>query len=187
MAINENTELEELIRNATAGATAPPATPVLGDAGDDDDAPGLDISTLVLVARRSLLWMLLLVGLGVTASWLYLRYTKPVYKSASMLKIDERAEAADLGLASQVAPAAADKVRTSKLAGEVELIKSGIIYRRLKDSLALDVNYYVKGTVLETEIASGARAGLSILNSHERAKAWIAWVRPSKAKPAINK
>ena len=153
MATNENTELEELIRNATGGPTAPPAAPFASaPESEEDEAPGLDISTLVLVARRSLLWMLLLILLGTTASWLYLRYTKPVYKSASLLKIDESNQGSALGLASQMAPASAEKARSGKLAGEVELIKSGIIYRRLKDSLALDVNYYAQGTVLETEL-----------------------------------
>lgn len=153
MAINENIELEELIRNANGGVASPPTVSFPGaPADEEDEAPGLDLATLVLVARRSLLWMLLLIMLGVTASWLYLRYTKPVYKSASLLKIDERAEANDLGLGGQMAPAGADKLRGGKLAGEVELIKSGIIYRRLKNSLALDVNYYAQGTVLETEL-----------------------------------
>jgi tyrosine-protein kinase Etk/Wzc len=152
MAMNENTELEELIRNATGNVAAPPATPFAeASADDDDESAGLDLSILVLVARRSLLWMILLIALGLTASWLYLRYTKPIYKSASLLKIDERAEADALGLSGLPAAAGGDKTR-NKLAGEVELIKSGIIYRRLKDSLALDVNYYVQGTVLETEM-----------------------------------
>ncbi|HEX8656800.1 MAG TPA: GNVR domain-containing protein, partial [Hymenobacter sp.] len=153
MAINENTELEELIRNATSGAAAPPELPTVGGPEEEeDDTISLDIATLVLVARRSLLWMILLLMLSVTASWLYLRYTKPVYKSASLLKIDERNEGSALGLASQMTPAAPDKARSSKLAGEVELIKSNIIYQRLKDSLVLDVNYYVQGTVLESEL-----------------------------------
>ena len=69
MATNENTELEELIRNATGGPTAPPAAPFANASeSEEDEAPGLDISTLVLVARRSLLWMLLLILLGTTAS-----------------------------------------------------------------------------------------------------------------------
>ncbi|MDQ2794008.1 MAG: Wzz/FepE/Etk N-terminal domain-containing protein, partial [Bacteroidota bacterium] len=153
MAINENQELEALIRNATAGAEMPaavlPGNP--SEADEDGEAGGFDLSTLVLVARRSLLWLLLLVALGVTASWLYLRYTKPLYQSTSLLKIDERAQADALGLTGQMAPVA-DKARGSKLAGEVELIKSGLIYKRLKDTLALDVNYYAQGTVLETEL-----------------------------------
>ena len=152
MAMNENTELEELIRNATGNVAAPPTIPFAGTSADEDDeSSGLDLSILVMVARRSLLWMILLITLGLTASWLYLRYTKPVYKSASLLKIDERAGADALGLSGLPAAAGGDKTR-NKLAGEVELIKSGIIYRRLKDSLALDVNYYVQGTVLETEM-----------------------------------
>ena len=153
MATNENTELEELIRNATGGAASPPETPAMSAGEPDDEAASLDIATLALVARRSLLWLLLLITLGLTASWLYLRYTKPVYKSASLLKIDERNEGSALGLAAQSAPTVVPNGRT-KLAGEVELIKSDIIYRRLKDSLALDVNYYVQGTVLEAEMYS---------------------------------
>ena len=153
MAVNENTELEELIRNATIGAAAPPASPSLNSSdAEEEESDELDISTLILVARRSLLWMLLLITLGLTASWLYLRYTKPVYKSASLLKIDEGNQGSALGLGGQMPAAIADKGRGSKLAGEVEVIKSNIIYKRLKDSLALDVNYYVQGTVLEAEM-----------------------------------
>ncbi|MFC7666994.1 GumC family protein [Hymenobacter humi] len=151
MAINENAELEELIRNATGGAASPPETPLTSSTDGEEESASLDIATLVLVARRSLLWMLLLITLGLTASWLYLRYTKPVYKSASLLKIDERNEGSALGLGGQ-SPAAVVPNGRMKLAGEVELIKSNIIYRRLKDSLALDVNYYVQGTVLESEL-----------------------------------
>ena len=152
MASNENTEIEELIRNATGGGPQPPVAMAGPEGDNEDEGPSLDLATLVLVARRSLLWLLLLLSLGLTASWLYLRYTKPVYSSASLLKIDEKTEAANLGLASQMAAPGIEKARGSKLAGEVELIKSGIIYRRLKDSLALDVNYYVQGTVLESEL-----------------------------------
>lgn len=148
MAVNENAELEALIRNAIDGGTEPPSAAVAGSAADEEDADGLDLSTLGLVARRSLVWVLLLLALGGTASWLYLRYTKPVYKSTSVLKIDQRTEAGVLGLGGP----AADGPRTGKLAGEVQLIKSEIIYKQLRDSLGLDVNYYVEGTVLEREL-----------------------------------
>ena len=159
MATNENVELEELIRRATSPAPSesaalgavPPPTLNLGSDEDDDESLSLDVGTLLLVARRSLLWVLLLIGLGITSSWLYLRYTKPVYKSASLLKIDERTEANDLGLSASMATGA-DIPRANKLAGEVELIKSNLIYNQLKKSLALDVNYYLQGTVLENEL-----------------------------------
>ena len=142
MAAKEETELEELIRNA-GGVEAEEK---------EDEGGGLDITTLIQVARKSLPWIALLIALGLTASWLFLRYTKPVYQSSSILKIDEKTEAGLLGLG---AGGAVEKRRPgANLSGEVELIKSNLIYRRLKDSLALDVNYYVEGTVLESELYS---------------------------------
>ncbi|MDQ2770009.1 MAG: hypothetical protein M3Y54_05855, partial [Bacteroidota bacterium] len=101
MANNENQELEALIRNATGGdpVAGTPAPSLASTADADEEAASFDIATLVLVARRSLLWVVLLLLLGSTASWLYLRYTKPVYKSSSLLKIDERNEGSALGLA----------------------------------------------------------------------------------------
>ncbi|MBC8082796.1 MAG: hypothetical protein H7Z21_06240, partial [Hymenobacter sp.] len=148
MAVNENAELEELIRNATGGGISTPTT----EAEPTDEGGGLDFDTLLLVARRSLLWLLLLIGLGLTGSWLFLRYTKPVYRSSSVLKIDEKAEAAAVGLGGAVGASMDSRQSINKLSGEVELIKSNIIYRRLRDSLDLNVNYYVEGTVLESEL-----------------------------------
>ncbi|SMB95988.1 capsular exopolysaccharide family [Hymenobacter roseosalivarius DSM 11622] len=140
MAAKEETELEELIRNANGIETE----------DKEDEGDGLDITTLLQVARKSLPWIALLIALGLTSSWLFLRYTKPVYQSSSVLKIDEKTEAGLLGLG---AGGSVEKRRPgANLEGEVELIKSNLIYRRLKDSLALDVNYYVEGTVLESEL-----------------------------------
>jgi tyrosine-protein kinase Etk/Wzc len=148
MAVNENAELEELIRNATGGAANAPVT----EAEPTDEGGGIDFDTLLLVARRSLLWLVLLIGLGLTGSWLFLRYTKPVYQSSSLLKIDEKTEAGALGLGGSLGAGVDNQQSINKLSGEVELIKSNIIYRRLRDSLDLNVNYYAEGTVLESEL-----------------------------------
>jgi tyrosine-protein kinase Etk/Wzc len=150
MALSENAELEELIRRTTTGAEAAP--PVSGGTGNDDaEEGGLDLSTLVMVARKSLPWVGLLLLLGLTASWLYLRYTKPVYKATSVLKIDERSDASTIGLGAVMA-SNMESSQASQLAGEVEFIKSGITYKQLKRVVPLDVNYYTQGTVLEAEL-----------------------------------
>jgi tyrosine-protein kinase Etk/Wzc len=158
MALSENAELEELIRRTTTGTEA--AVPVSGGTGEDDsDGEGsFDLSTLVLVARKSLPWAVLLLMLGFTGSWLYLRYTKPVYKATSVLKIDERSDASTIGLGAMMAAGSGDNSRGSgpQLAGEVEFIKSGITYKKLKSIVPLDVNYYTQGTVLETELFASA-------------------------------
>lgn len=152
MALSENAELEELIRRATDETTGqlPPITGMAQAADQEEPGGGLDLSTLTLVARRSLIWVLLLLLLGGTASWLFLRYTKPIYKSMSLLKLDERSEADNFKAG---ALKASDPSQSStQLAGEVELIKSNLTYQHLKERLALDVNYYAQGTVLETEL-----------------------------------
>jgi capsular exopolysaccharide synthesis family protein len=138
MALNEEAELEELVRNA-------------GGEADEDQGGGLDLTTLVMVARKSLPWVLLLVALGLLCSWLFLRYTSPIYQSSSILKIDEKTEAGVLGLEG-LGKMVEQKQTIAQLSGEIELIKSDLIYRRLRDSLDLEVNYFAEGTVLETEL-----------------------------------
>ncbi|UYZ62811.1 GumC family protein [Hymenobacter weizhouensis] len=139
MAAKEDAELEELIRSAGA------------EPEEESEGGGLDLTTLVMVARKSVPWILLLIVVGVTAAWLFLRYTPPTYKSSSTLKIDEKTEAGVLGIGA-LGGAAEKQQNVNKLSGEIELIKSDLIYRRLKDSLKLDVTYYVEGTVLESEL-----------------------------------
>ncbi|RZK29653.1 MAG: hypothetical protein EOO63_08585 [Hymenobacter sp.] len=148
MAVSENAELEELIRQATSGAEAvPPAGGGLPAQSEEEGGDSLDLNILAMVARRSLPWVVLLLLLGFTGSWLYLRYTKPIYKAQSMLKLDERNYNSVLGGGG----AAADG-SSGQLAGEVELIKSGVTYKYIKQRVPLRVNYYTKGTVLETEL-----------------------------------
>lgn len=149
MAVSENIELEELIRqaNVTGDPNTPPPP---GQADDEDtDGNGLDLTILVAVARRSLPWVVLLLTLGLASAWLYLRYTKPVYRASSVLKIDEQQTASVLGIGN-----GREDGISSKLAGEIELIKSELTYTRLKKLVSLDVNYYAKGTVLENELFS---------------------------------
>ena len=152
MALSENAELEELIRRSTTGTEA--ALPVSSGSGDDDSEgeSSFDLATLVLVARKSLPWAVLLLLLGLTGSWLYLRYTKPVYKATSVLKIDERSDASTIGLGAVTGSGDASGRGAAQLAGEVELIKSGLTYKKLKQVVPLDVNYYTQGTVLESEL-----------------------------------
>ncbi|UYZ58832.1 polysaccharide biosynthesis tyrosine autokinase [Hymenobacter latericus] len=138
MAVNKEAELEELIRAS-------------GEETDDVAESSFDVATLLMVTRRSLPWMVLLIALGLTAAWLYLRYTQPVYQSASTLKIDQKTQTAVLGLGA--AGGAAEAQQNAKnLAGEVELIRSNLIYRKLQDSLNLNVSYFVEGTVLASEL-----------------------------------
>jgi tyrosine-protein kinase Etk/Wzc len=78
---------------------------------------------------------------------------RPAYKATSVLKIDERSDASTIGLGAVGGGGNETGNRgAAQLAGEVELIKSGLTYKKLKQVVPLDVNYYSQGTVLETEL-----------------------------------
>jgi len=125
-----------------------------GQETEEEGGGEIDFITLLVVTRKSLIWIVFLILLGLSASYLYLRYTKPVYRSSSTLKIDEQSQAGALGLGGPLGNAA-DQNMVS-LSGEVELINSDIIYRDLKDNLNLQVNYYAMGNVLNEELYNNA-------------------------------
>ncbi|WP_051359899.1 GumC family protein [Adhaeribacter aquaticus] len=121
------------------------------DSEEDEGGGEVDFVTLLIVARKSLIWIVLLILLGLTASYLFLRYTKPVYQSSSILKINEQSEANALGLGGALGEAASNKKNIESLSGEVELIKSNLIYEKLKEKLDITVSYYLVGNVLNEE------------------------------------
>ncbi|MDB5261811.1 MAG: polysaccharide biosynthesis tyrosine autokinase, partial [Adhaeribacter sp.] len=119
---------------------------------EEEGGSEVDFVTLLTVARKSLIWVVLLILLGLTASYLFLRYTKPVYKSSSIIKIDEQSQAGALGLGGPLGDAAGNQKTMASLSGEVELIKSDLIYENLKRRLNLKVSYFAVGNVLNEEL-----------------------------------
>ena len=117
---------------------------------EEESGSDIDFVTLLAVARKSLIWVVLLILMGLAASYLFLRYTKPVYKSSSIIKIDEQSQAGALGLGGPLGDASQQAM--ASLSGEVELIKSDLIYEKLKRKLNLQVNYFAMGNVLNEEL-----------------------------------
>src|SRR5690606_8667328 len=138
MASNHPTELDELETNNAALES------------EDDGGSDFDLETLILVTRKSLIWLLLLITLGLAGAFLVIRYTPKLYMSTSLLKIDEQSEAGALGL--NTLPGVDNRANINKLSGEIELLKSNLIYERLQEEMDLGVNYYVRGKVLSQEL-----------------------------------
>ena len=120
-----------------------------GAEAEEEEGGEIDFATLLVVTRKSLIWIVLLILLGLSASYLFIRYTKPVYRSASVIKLDEQSQAGALGLGGTFGN---DQQNMITLSGEIELIKSDLIYSRLKETLNLKVNYYALGSVLNEEL-----------------------------------
>lgn len=106
-----------------------------------------DFGKLLIIINQSLLWVLFIFTFSILGSWLYYRYTKPVYQSSSILKLDIQSQANVLGLVNPDM----DKSSSRHLSGEIEIIKSPLIYHQMVNDKDLKVSYYLHGKVLTEE------------------------------------
>lgn len=90
--------------------------------------------------------MVLFIGVSVSTAYLVVRYTKPLYESSSLLKLDFENEANSLGLSSN-----AEAMELAELSGEIELLKSKLFFSRVADVVGMDISYYYKGSYLVDE------------------------------------
>lgn len=108
-------------------------------------AESIDWSKLLVVIRKSLPWVLLIMLATNAASYLYLRYTKPVYQSSSIIKLDIKSEASVLGLGFNPTQ------NLDNLSGEIELLRSNLFFSKVIDVIDFEVSYYAYGRVLDNE------------------------------------
>ncbi len=107
-----------------------------------------DPEKFIFILRRSLIWMILFIAVCGATAYLYIRYTKPVYESTSILKLDFESEATTLGLTKGVGASA---VIGKELSGEIELLRSRLFYSQVIDVVGLDVSYHYYGRYLTDE------------------------------------
>ena len=112
--------------------------------GENKLAESIDWSKLFLVLKKSLLWVLLIMIATNTAAYLYLRWTKPVYQSNSIIKLDIKSEASMLGLG--------PIQNMDNLSGEIELLRSNLFFSKVLEVIDIKESYYVYGRVLENEL-----------------------------------
>ena len=120
----------------------------LAPAEDENDfLAEFDPQKLFVVTKLSIPFIILIFGLCFGATYFILRYTKPVYRSQSTLKLEQKGTASILkyGLFESE-----DKV-TNYLIGEIEFIRSKVILQKAIDSLYLNVAYFLKGNVTDDE------------------------------------
>jgi tyrosine-protein kinase Etk/Wzc len=98
------------------------------------------------VLRKFLPWILVLFLIVFSTSFLVIRYTKPLYESSSILKLDIKSEASLLGLNN------VDEEKSyNNLLSEIELLKSKLFYNKIIDAVDLDVNVFTIGNILDDE------------------------------------
>ena len=117
---------------------------------DTDFLSDIDFGKILQILRKSLIWVLFIIILCFTLAYLYIRYTKPVYESQASLKLTVKNEKSLQGLEGIIGPRQNEDIKN--LAGELEFIRSEIIYREIINSLGLQVSYNAQGNILDNEL-----------------------------------
>jgi tyrosine-protein kinase Etk/Wzc len=108
---------------------------------------GLDLNKLAIIIRNNWYWLALIFFLINSLAYLTIRYTKNVYESESVLKLDLNENASELGIKSIV-----EDQNINHLAGEIDLIQSELFLSRVLDSLNINVSYVSVGRLLDEEL-----------------------------------
>ncbi len=114
--------------------------------GGDEIFNSFDLEKFLFILRKSLLWIFLFIAASVSLAFVYVRYTKPVFQSTSLLKLDFESEATTLGLTSGF-----KGTMGTGLSGEIELLRSKLFVAKVVDVVDLDVSYYYYGRYLTDE------------------------------------
>ena len=113
---------------------------------EKDLLESLDLERFWYVLKRGKFWLIGFVLICILAAYVYVRYTKPLYNSESIIKLDSESEATVLGLADVMSTQ--DR---NEISGEIELIKSKLFLSRVAEAAKLDVSYHVYGRYLTDE------------------------------------
>jgi len=112
----------------------------------DDKGISFDQDRFIVVLKKSFPWILFLLLAAVIISYLSIRYTKPLYESSSILKLNIKRDASILGLEEY------DEEQVfNSLSSEIELLKSRLFFNKIIDALDLDVSIYTIGKILLDE------------------------------------
>ncbi|MCB0478758.1 MAG: polysaccharide biosynthesis tyrosine autokinase [Crocinitomicaceae bacterium] len=104
-----------------------------------------DIDIFNTVLKKNWYWTPIFIVLFLTISFIYLRYTKPVYEASTIIQlgsIDEGKKIVDVENVSAVG---------DELSSNVELLNSELILKAALKRLKLNVSYFSKGDILTEE------------------------------------
>ncbi|MDI1235623.1 MAG: polysaccharide biosynthesis tyrosine autokinase [bacterium] len=105
-----------------------------------------DVQKLILILKKKWYWIPISIIISIIGSHYYLKYTKPVYKASSLIKLEIQREASNVGLNSL------SSVQNDNLSGEIELIRSPLVAQDVLRIVDLSISYYAIGNIQTTEI-----------------------------------
>jgi len=107
---------------------------------------GIDFNKLWVVIRSNWIWIVLILIFINLIAFIKIRYTKNLYESESVIKLDVKTNASELGMKSFV------EDQTNLISGEIEVIQSRLFLDHVLDSLDLNISFYSTGHVLNNDL-----------------------------------
>ncbi len=106
-----------------------------------------NLGKLIFVIKKSVPWLFLILVISLLSAFFYLRYSKPVYEASATLKLDTKSSASILNLELGEFSRGIDH----QLEGEIELLRSAVVYNSALRDLNTKISYYSVGEILDDE------------------------------------
>lgn len=106
---------------------------------------GVDLEKLKTVFRKNIVWFILIFIATNAIAYLAIRWTKPVFESYSLLRLDVAEQTNIFGITPF------EDNQANLLASEIELIRSKLFLNKVIQTMNLDISYYAVGEMLVDE------------------------------------
>jgi capsular exopolysaccharide synthesis family protein len=117
-----------------------------------------DIQKLVLILKKTWYWLPISLIFSGLLGYFYLKYTNPIYKATSLIKLELPSDVNNISLLTNASP------QTNNLSGEIELIRSPLVALDVLKSIDLNISYYAIGSIQTAEIFKASPFKIKIIS-----------------------
>jgi tyrosine-protein kinase Etk/Wzc len=102
-----------------------------------------DLGLVISIFKKNFHWLVILSFLGFVLAYASIRYSKPVYESTAIVKLDDKNEMQNV--------IKYENIYESNIKGEISRLKSRKLFENSTSHLPLNVSYYTRGKFMDTE------------------------------------
>ena len=88
---------------------------------------------------------------SIVLAFFYNRYTKPLYRASATIQLEFNDNAKLIGLTAATGGRSGRKQQAKSLSGEIEIIKSNVLYEEVLKQIDLQIAYFYEGQMLDDE------------------------------------
>jgi len=117
-----------------------------------------DLALFLLIVKKNFKWVVVFFTLSAAFTFIYLRYTQPLYKASTIIQMTSQNTAQEV--------LNVKNIYEQDIAGEIELLRSKAFITNALSRIDLEVNYFAKGKILNSEIYTATPYKVMVRNVH---------------------